>query len=160
MKDPESNSVASRPLAASCPGDVRIGPILAIPAVLTELGVRPQRAFAQAGLNPQVFQDAESRLPFEAVGRLLEIWPSRLTGCLHFGLLVEVKALCAALQVSPSGYYAARSRPPSAREERQSSLTTKIREVHTASRQTYGAPRVHAELSVQECPAVATRSPS
>jgi len=28
-------------------------------------------------------------------------------------------------------------------------LTSKIREVHLASRQTYGAPRVHAELSVQ-----------
>ena len=61
----------------------------------------------------------------------------------------SVRTLCNALRVSPSGYYAARSRPPSAREERQSSLTTKIREVHLASRQTYGAPRVHAELSVQ-----------
>ena len=61
----------------------------------------------------------------------------------------SVRTLCRALRVSPSGYYAARSRPPSAREERQSSLTTKIREVHLASRETYGAPRVHAELSVQ-----------
>jgi transposase InsO family protein len=61
----------------------------------------------------------------------------------------SVRTLCRALRVSPSGYYAARSRPPSARDERQSSLTTKIREVHLASRQTYGAPRVHAELSVQ-----------
>jgi hypothetical protein len=61
----------------------------------------------------------------------------------------SVRTLCRALRVSPSGYYAARSRSPSARDERQSSLTTKIREVHLASRQTYGAPRVHAELSVQ-----------
>jgi len=61
----------------------------------------------------------------------------------------SVRTLCRALCVSPSGYYAARSRPPSDREKRQSSLTTKIREVHLASRQTYGAPRVHAELSVQ-----------
>ena len=60
-----------------------------------------------------------------------------------------VRTLCRALRVSPSGYYAARSRPPSARDQRQSSLTTKIRDVHLASRQTYGAPRVHAELSVQ-----------
>ena len=28
-------------------------------------------------------------------------------------------------------------------------MTTKIREVHLASHETYGAPRVHAELSVQ-----------
>jgi hypothetical protein len=61
----------------------------------------------------------------------------------------SVRTLCRALRVSPSGYYASRSRPPSAREKRQSSLTTKIREVHLASRETYGAPRVHAELSVQ-----------
>src|SRR4029450_2371402 len=60
-----------------------------------------------------------------------------------------VPPLCRGLRVSPSGYYAARSRPPSAREKRQSSLTTKIREVHLASRQTYGAPRVHVELTVQ-----------
>jgi putative transposase len=61
----------------------------------------------------------------------------------------SVRTLCRALRVSPSGYYAARSRPPSDRDEWQSSLTTMIREVHLASRQTYGAPRVHAELSVQ-----------
>src|SRR5204863_149638 len=36
----------------------------------------------------------------------------------------SVRTLCNALRVSPSGYYAARSRPPSAREERQSSLAT------------------------------------
>src|SRR5258708_25100102 len=61
----------------------------------------------------------------------------------------SVRTLCRALRVSPSGYYAARSRPRSARDEWQSSLTMKIREVHLASRQTYGAPRVRAELSVQ-----------
>jgi len=58
-----------------------------------------------------------------------------------------VRTLCKALQVSASGYYAARRRPPSARAVRQSALATKIREVHRTSRQTYGAPRVHAELS-------------
>ena len=57
-----------------------------------------------------------------------------------------VRALCQALQVSASGYYAARSRPPSARRRRQASLTTKIQAIHSASRQTYGAPHVHAEL--------------
>lgn len=58
-----------------------------------------------------------------------------------------VRTLCRALQVSASGYYAARSRPPSARSIRQSALATQIREVHRTSRQTYGAPQVHAELS-------------
>jgi len=60
-----------------------------------------------------------------------------------------VSKLCKALRVSASGYYAARARPPSARAQRQSSLAVKIREVHMASRQTYGAPRVHAELAAQ-----------
>jgi hypothetical protein len=35
-------------LIQSRAGDIRVGPILAIPAVLDELGVDPQRAFAQA----------------------------------------------------------------------------------------------------------------
>ena len=52
----------------------------------------------------------------------------------------EIKALCDALQVSRSGYYTARGRAPSARRERQAVLTARILEVHTASRETYGAP--------------------
>ena len=64
----------------------------------------------------------------------------------------EIKALCDALQVSRSGYYAARGRAPSARQERQAALTAEIRKIHTASRETYGAPRVHAELSAQNVP--------
>jgi transposase InsO family protein len=61
----------------------------------------------------------------------------------------DVKLLCEVLQVSRSGFYAARSRPPSARQQRQAALTSRIREIHTASRETYGAPRVHAELHAQ-----------
>jgi putative transposase len=64
----------------------------------------------------------------------------------------EVKALCDALQVSRSGYYAAHGRAPSARQERQTTLTAEIRKIHTASRETYGAPRVHAELNSQNVP--------
>ena len=60
-----------------------------------------------------------------------------------------VRKFCKPLRVSASGYYAARGRPPSARAQRQSHLAIKIREVHMASRQTYGAPRVHAELAAQ-----------
>jgi putative transposase len=63
-----------------------------------------------------------------------------------------VKALCDALQVSRSGYYAARGRAPSARQQRQAVLTAEIRKIHSASRETYGAPRVHAELSAQDVP--------
>ena len=60
-----------------------------------------------------------------------------------------VRTLCKVLRVSASGYYAARSRMPSARTQRQSVLVIKIRQAHVASRQSYGAPRVHAELAAQ-----------
>jgi putative transposase len=59
----------------------------------------------------------------------------------------SVVRLCRLLGVSPSGYYAWRKRPPSARARADAALTTTIREVHAASRGTYGAPRVHAELA-------------
>ena len=60
-----------------------------------------------------------------------------------------VKLLCDVLQVSRSGYYAARHRRPSERRQRQAALTARIRAIHAASRGTYGAPRVHAELRAQ-----------
>lgn len=87
MKSLKSNPLPLGALATSGPGDVRIGPVLALPAVLTELGVAPQRAFAQAGIDPQLFQNPESRLPLEALGCLFETCVA-LTGCHHFGLLV------------------------------------------------------------------------
>jgi len=63
-----------------------------------------------------------------------------------------VPALCEALQVSRSGYYAARQRGPSDRQRRQVDLTARIRMIHQASRESYGAPRVHVELTAQQMP--------
>jgi transposase InsO family protein len=60
-----------------------------------------------------------------------------------------VKRMCGGLQVSRSGYYAWRSRPSSARAQVNAVLVERIREVHSQSRQTYGAPRIHAELRAQ-----------
>jgi transposase InsO family protein len=59
---------------------------------------------------------------------------------------VGVEQACLALGVSRSGFYDARTRPPSARTIRQAWLTDQIAAVHEASRQTYGSPRVRAEL--------------
>jgi len=54
--------------------------------------------------------------------------------------------MCRVLGVSPSGYYAWRTRPPSARAQADQRLLTRIRAIHAQSRGTYGAPRIHAEL--------------
>jgi len=48
--------------------------------------------------------------------------------------------------VSTSGYYAWRDRPPSKRTQVNQELVTEIRAIHAESRQTYGSPRIHAEL--------------
>ena len=51
------------------------------------------------------------------------------------------------LGVSESGYHEHRGRGPSARDVRHTLLTDLIRKVHIASRGTYGARRVRAELT-------------
>lgn len=58
----------------------------------------------------------------------------------------DVATMCRVLDVSPSGYYAWRTRPPCARTQADQALLDRIRVIHTQSRQTYGAPRIHAEL--------------
>jgi len=90
MKHPRSKLLVSRAISTSGPDAVRVEPILAIPAVLTELGVRPRRAFTKAGVDPQLFRDPDSRIQFEDLGRLLEACVA-LTGCPHFGLLVGAR---------------------------------------------------------------------
>jgi transposase InsO family protein len=55
--------------------------------------------------------------------------------------------MCRVLGVSRSGYYAWRGRVPSARQQANAGLLDRIRDVHVRSRQTYGAPRIHAELN-------------
>ncbi len=61
---------------------------------------------------------------------------------------LPAQTACRVLGVSESGYYARRGRPPSARAIRHVWLTDLIRQVHAASRGTYGARRVHAELAM------------
>ncbi|SDZ25200.1 Transposase InsO and inactivated derivatives [Geodermatophilus africanus] len=59
---------------------------------------------------------------------------------------IDVAVACRVLRVSRSGFYEWRGRAPSARQVADDQLTVTITEVHSASRGTYGAPRVHAEL--------------
>src|SRR5438046_4413303 len=60
-----------------------------------------------------------------------------------------VRVMCAALSVSPSGYYAWRSRPASPRKIANRALLVDIQRVHAQHRERYGAPRIHAELRAE-----------
>jgi putative transposase len=61
----------------------------------------------------------------------------------------RVTTLCRVLGVSPSGYFAWRKRPASARAGSDAALLRTIRTIHAASRGTYGVPRLHAELRAE-----------
>ncbi len=74
-------------LAATGDGEVRIGPVAAIPALLRKFGVTPSLPFARAGVPLHAFTDSENRIAFDALGRLLAEC-SAATDCGHFGLLV------------------------------------------------------------------------
>ena len=60
-----------------------------------------------------------------------------------------VRQMCTALNVSPSGYYAWRKRPPSAREMANQALFKDIQTVYDDNHGLYGSPRIHAELKAQ-----------
>ena len=60
-----------------------------------------------------------------------------------------IRVMARVLRVSASGFYAWRSRPASARATKDADLTRRIRTIHAGSRETYGAPRVHAELKAE-----------
>src|SRR5690349_1502957 len=57
--------------------------------------------------------------------------------------------MCRLLGVSSSGYYAWPKRPPSRRVETDEGLRAEIHAARAASRGTYGAPRIHAELAAK-----------
>ena len=57
-----------------------------------------------------------------------------------------VAVMARVLGVSKAGYYAWLQRPPSCHAVADAVLLKRVRTVHASSRQTYGAPRVHAEL--------------
>jgi len=66
---------------------LRIGATVALPAVLRSLGANPAEVLAEAGFDPQLFDDPDNRVSFAARSRLIAHCVAR-TGCPHFGLLV------------------------------------------------------------------------
>lgn len=59
-----------------------------------------------------------------------------------------ISVICRVLQISRSGFFAWRKRPPSARQIHQQELLAKIRKAHLENREVYGSPRVHHALLV------------
>jgi transposase InsO family protein len=57
--------------------------------------------------------------------------------------------MCGALNVSPAGYYAWRSRPESRRSAANRDLLDYITRIHRDTRGRYGSPRIHVELQAQ-----------
>ena len=69
-----------------------------------------------------------------------------------------IATMCRLLAVSTSGFYAWRHRQACSRQKANEVLAERIVEIHDASRQTYGAPRITAELR-EEGEMVSTVSP-
>ena len=61
----------------------------------------------------------------------------------------SIVAMCRVFKLSTSGFYAWRKRKPSARSLKDIMLKELIREIHDESDGTYGAPRIHAELTLE-----------
>ena len=59
---------------------------------------------------------------------------------------IPVETACAALNVSVSGFYAWKGRPASARQSDDMIMLAHIRTEYATSNETYGSPRMHAEL--------------
>jgi putative transposase len=66
--------------------------------------------------------------------------------------MYSVKLQCGALKVSRSGYYSWLKREPSARKKQDLVLLERIRQIHSFSRGTYGAPRVLADIKQSGTP--------
>ncbi|MCK9909030.1 AraC family transcriptional regulator [Microbacteriaceae bacterium K1510] len=73
------------------PGLIHMGLAQEIAPTLRDFGIDPESLFRLAGIDPSLFDDASSAIPFGALGRLLTLSVSR-TNCPHFGLLVGKNA--------------------------------------------------------------------
>src|SRR5215210_4215297 len=119
-----------RPTAARQQGDrLRLELIRKItPFLAHSTPSRSRRSLAKVSTNSGEAQ-------FRLIEDQRDIWP--------------VRVMCDALSVSPSGFYAWRSRPESARKIANRELLVDIRRVHADHRGRYGAPRIHAELRAE-----------
>ena len=59
----------------------------------------------------------------------------------------SIQMMSRTLSVSRSGFYAHHSRPPNDRVISDEAMSQRIAQIHEASKESYGAPRIHAELA-------------
>ena len=104
--------------------------------ILGKAAARPTRALPGRVPRPG------SRLHFRSVRIRESGAPLRSSG----PAVYRVATMCRVLEVSRSGYYAWLKREPSARDQANAALLKVIKDIHQESDETYGAPRIHAEL--------------
>src|SRR3954471_11091057 len=73
------------------PGYIHLGVSKEIAPTLHEFGLDPDPLIRAAGLDPRLYDDGMSVIPFAALGRLFTLCVAR-THCPHFGLLVGQRA--------------------------------------------------------------------
>ncbi|WP_240937878.1 IS3 family transposase [Nocardioides sp. JQ2195] len=100
--------------------------------------------FAAGGARPQ---DQVTKVPTAVLVDYIDQHRDRL----------GVEPICevlrdAGVQIAPSTYYAAKTRPPSARSIRDAELVTDIKVAHKANLGVYGARKIHAELNREGIP--------
>jgi AraC-like DNA-binding protein len=93
-----SRSVARPGTRAAPAAAVRVGPLMAIPALLQEFGCDAQRLCDGAGLGLAQFEDPDTRIPYLAGSKLLARCV-KATACEHFGLLVGQRANASSLGI-------------------------------------------------------------
>jgi hypothetical protein len=82
-----SQTTAPRSSRTLPPGYIQLGAATEIALALRALGREPDPVIQAAGLDPCLFDNGMSVIPFAALGRLYTLCVAR-TGCANFGLLV------------------------------------------------------------------------
>lgn len=81
----------NKPGVESSESTVRIGSIMALPAVLAALGENPDSVLAEAGFDISLFDNPDNRVSFNARGKLLAHCVAK-TGCKNLGLMIGQKS--------------------------------------------------------------------
>jgi AraC-like DNA-binding protein len=92
----QDSPLTERPRGKLIEGMGRVGPVMAVPALLSEFQVEMEPLLAEFQLLPSHFTDPENVLTFTTMGRILRRCVER-TGCEHFGLLLGQRAGLSAL---------------------------------------------------------------